>query len=267
MKVDFYNSNSVRDMTNTMTFFQSNIALYEELLRKEEYQGEINRNIALISTPRSGSTFFSHVVHKSGAFGMPAEWFGKKQIRAFCMFAGIKEADFDLQVYMNFIYRKSASNGTFSAKIHVNHYVDFKKRGIDLLEEGWSHLFQIERRDKQAQAVSLARAIKTNVWQSGDLPTAEDTSTEKDVALQLAWLFNMQNVFDESIHDRVIDSFYYEDFVGKDFEENFSRFAKLSGTDIDPMTFSAPPNLSKQSSTNINQKTTKFLEWLRQIPR
>ncbi len=250
-----------------MTFSQSNIAFYEELLLREDYQGAISRNIALISTPRSGSTFFAQVLSESGAFGMPKEWFGKKQIQAFCIFAGMKEADFDLQNYMNFIYRKSASNSTFSAKIHVNHWVDFKKRGIDLLEEGWSHLFQIERRDKQAQAVSLARAIKTNVWQSFDLPTAEDTSTEKDVALQLAWLFNMQNVFDENIDTRVLDRFYYEDFVGKDFKENFSRFAKLTGTDIDPKIFMPPPNLSKQSSTNVNQKTTQFLEWLRKIPR
>ncbi|XDZ64931.1 hypothetical protein AB8880_08330 [Alphaproteobacteria bacterium LSUCC0684] len=247
------------------TFFDRNINFYDWILRKDITTHDVNRNIAIVSTPRSGSTFFCDVINQSQRFGIAAEWFGPKQISAFCTHTGRDFENFDLQEYVDIIYKRSASNGTFSANFHVNHWEFWKKRGVDLLNIGWEKIVFIDRKDKFSQARSLATAEKTGSWRSIDAPIGDDTSTIIDVLGALQRLYRWEKTYITSIKPSVAETFYYDEFTGKNFSESFHRFANTVEEKIEGIIFQKPERLSKQSHMNKNIETGEFVAWLKQI--
>jgi LPS sulfotransferase NodH len=128
----------------------------------------------ICATPRSGSTLLCEALKNSGLAGRPEEYF-QPDNEAFWkeLWETSSHADYVARV----MKEGTTSNGVFGMKImwgHVDDFVD-KLRAIpgykslpvpELLSTIFPHLHYIFmiRSDKVRQAISLEKAIQTNIW-------------------------------------------------------------------------------------------------------
>ncbi|AGI74711.1 hypothetical protein OA238_118p0170 (plasmid) [Octadecabacter arcticus 238] len=181
---------------------------------------------------------------------------------AFCDFFGIKQDQFDLQEYVKFIVSRSSSQGWFSCKMHINHWLYWSERGVDLMDMQWNHVFYLKRKNKIKQAVSLARARKTNAWRAYDSPMAEDTSTFTDILESLSWLYEHEKIYENHLQSYCSRSFVYEDFAFENSQDIFKEFSRIVGTTCKPNPLN---NTKRQESINPkNCKVNHFIDWLSQ---
>lgn len=134
--------------------------------------GVPNKFIVIASTYRSGSSFLSSLMWRTGCFGAPWEYFNYESVMEY-MQIRLHAENFDDYLIKLMKCRTSAS-GVFSVKAHFHHFdniVSKSRIGVGLARK--SKYLYIDRRDKIEQAVSLAKAIQTNAWIS--LTTARQT--------------------------------------------------------------------------------------------
>src|SRR5271166_3141921 len=117
------------------------------------------------SSPRSGSTYFCRLLGQSGLLGTPSEvlnpGFDLKGFKN--RFKASSPADYIAEL----ISRRTAKSGVFGLKAHFENFEGFLKEYPALLDvlSPVTYIY-INRRDRVAQAVSMARALQTNQWSS-----------------------------------------------------------------------------------------------------
>jgi LPS sulfotransferase NodH len=141
-------------------------------------RGSLPHASVLIATlPRSGSWLLAEGLERSGVCGHPREYFRAdyqpRYTRAWGLFAGISPLE-----YVNAVLQAgTTSNGVFAAKFHwgqLSHLVgqlagrenadpssEIERINAAFPNPRWVYLF---RQDKSRQAVSLRRAVKSDVW-------------------------------------------------------------------------------------------------------
>ena len=125
----------------------------------------MRQSYIVASSPRSGSTYLCRLLGQSGLLGTPSE---------------VLNPGFDLQAFKNrfkasspadyiaeLIARRTAKSGVFGLKAHFENFEGFLKEYPALLDvlSPVTYIY-INRRDRVAQAVSMARALQTNQWSS-----------------------------------------------------------------------------------------------------
>lgn len=123
----------------------------------------------LCSSPRSGSSLISDMLFRTALAGDPLEYLNIKMLEYYGkLHPELKR----IEEYLKHIEaRRTSSNGVFGIKLHF-----YQARMIwqGKEAEGVRHLARydkrilVTRRDKVAQAVSLYRAQKTQIWSSED---------------------------------------------------------------------------------------------------
>lgn len=187
-----------------------------ERLRNASGSGEQPRKkVAIISTPRCGSTFFCESLASTGSFGYPAEWMNPRYINAYIRTCKPKTAN--LAEYLRFIADRTMSpNGIFSVNFHVDQYIYWQKRGIDLLTLNFDKIYRLQRKDKLAQALSYAKAIATDQWRSTDHPP-EDRPVSRITTAMIIGALHQISVWDEFYDSHlarlVHKSYWYEDYL------------------------------------------------------
>lgn len=132
----------------------------------------VSRRIAVVSTPRCGSTLFCNALGSTNLFGLPEEWFNPRRIEAYARFAGLESVD--LGRYLNHVIdRTTTPNGVFSVNVHVDQVEHWKRKGLDILKLRFDCVIYLARRDKISQAYSYAKALETDQWRSEFKPRRE----------------------------------------------------------------------------------------------
>ena len=160
--------------------------------------GEPTRTIVIASSQRSGSSLLAEALWATGCAGAPDEYFSASVIAEAADNLGIprfttaerlrrqvkrgtlrvqwrRSLRIDprsLDGYLRYLYaHRTSPNGVFSVKIHWDHFAELSQRGLRLEDLpqpiSWIH---ISRGDLLAQAVSLARANRTNQWNTRRVP-------------------------------------------------------------------------------------------------
>jgi trehalose 2-sulfotransferase len=116
---------------------------------------------AILTTPRSGSTYFCDLLSSTGIAGYPTEHLrlANQELALNCNF------DY-LRLLNNLMQYRTTNNGVFGTKL-ISHFLFELKRA----KPNFRDIFQsidkyiiLVRQDKVAQAVSLVLAQKTEVW-------------------------------------------------------------------------------------------------------
>jgi trehalose 2-sulfotransferase len=136
--------------------------------------------LLVCTTPRSGSWLLSDLLERTGRIGMAQEYFHVNYVAALA-----QEYRLASQVitggYISEITRRAQSEGRiFSSKLHwlqINQLVDAlrvihpdlaaeQKTAPELIDASWpgARYLYLTRRDKARQAISLFRALRTDVW-------------------------------------------------------------------------------------------------------
>ena len=191
----------------------------------------VSKKLLVLSTPRSGSSLFCDVLSRTGLAGDCKEWFNLRYIQAYA--SVMNESQVDFNGYLRFVMEKTQTeNGVFSVNVHVEDYVYMVKQQFDPLAIGFDVLVQVSRLNKLKQAVSLARAWRTDQWtadsRSGiaaekvDLPPAL-------VASALHHITSSEQTYADNLKQFVQAEFLYEDFLNLDRPEAFVKTLELLG--------------------------------------
>jgi LPS sulfotransferase NodH/2-polyprenyl-3-methyl-5-hydroxy-6-metoxy-1,4-benzoquinol methylase len=125
----------------------------------------LRKSYMIASSYRCGSQYLCWQLWQTGVLGAPCEYLNPGyELRVLMKRFGV----FSYSDYIaKLIERRTSKNGVFGMKEHYHHFDAFLKACPDLLEvlAPVSYIY-INRRDKLAQSVSLAKALQTNWWSS-----------------------------------------------------------------------------------------------------
>jgi len=125
----------------------------------------------LASVPRAGSTYFSHVLWRTGCLGAPLEYLNFEPAGPYGFAAHSPQVQ--LQLWRSVLRRRCSPNGVFGLKVFPIQLEQLNRDNPPLLEEvlsvmlprgGERRIVYLRRRDRVAQTVSYARATLSGVW-------------------------------------------------------------------------------------------------------
>jgi LPS sulfotransferase NodH len=152
----------------------------------------LRRSYIVASSYRCGSTFLCTELWKTGVLGAPTEYVnmdkgfaaiptptepGRLMLRL-----GAKTPE---EYFVKLLERRTGRNGIFGMKAHFHHFEPALAWCPSMLKILAPVTFiYINRRDKVAQAVSMAKAMQTNAWMSFDPVTGKNVRYDADFIAQ-----------------------------------------------------------------------------------
>jgi len=164
----------------------------------------------IASTQRSGSYFLSYLLRGTAKLGAPFEYLHPDHLDRWRKTLGTS----DLPATLRQLFQiRTSPNGWFGVKAHWDHFEFGRASAGDVLK--FERFIRIERKDRLAQAVSLALARQTRSWMSIQEKSAEPQYDEHKIAHALSILDRDTRAWDRWFAKaRVEPCFvYYEDLV------------------------------------------------------
>lgn len=214
------------------------------------------RTYMLASLPRSGSTWFSHLLWATGNLGAPLEYLNFEPAGPY-FFA--RSAAVQQQLWQSVLQRRTSPNGVFGAKCFAGQLETLQQENPELLaavmatlvtRAGIPRIIYFRRRDQVAHAISYARASLSGVWrkeQEADRAEVDysEIAIERSLAMIEAEDAAWQQMFSELRLDPL--TLWYEDALD-DPEEGVRQVAAYVGVTIDPAAKVSVPSIEKQSA-------------------
>ena len=224
-----------------------------------QHQGSLKKSYIIAATYRSGSTYLCHTLWTTGLLGAPFEYFNyENEMRV--LFSRVNAESMEDYVKKLLLLRTSG-NGIFGVKAHFHHFKAALQQYPELLHDiNVINFFYIVRRNKIAQAVSLAKAYQTRAWSSLDRETRvrlfyhgefiEECLKEIiEQAEQWAHWFTLNNIEPTIV--------FYEDLLQKK-SKVVESFVNNLGVMNDEPTKVVLPELERQSDVTNEEWIRKF---------
>lgn len=206
-----------KPLTLPETTKRSHLQLFESLDQLNDSVKPIEKSLLILATPRSGSTLFCEALNNTGLIGLCDEWLNYEYFSAW---AAVTGAIFSLQDYLTWLSRKTTRNtGVFCLKLHIGQLVALNedyKIGIEVMD--FDNIVYVYRRNKLAQAVSLAKAVSTNQFRSYEIPCGEPNISRTAIADGLKTITQHDEFARKYLWKYIDASYAYEDFVDLRFD-------------------------------------------------
>ena len=165
---------------------------------------------AIVTTPRSGSTFLCDLLQKSNLAGYPAEHLRRPaEILA-------RHCQFDYIRYMKILMtRRATSNQVFGTKLISHFLMDYRKEGLEFdsfFQTYFKKIIYLQRRDKVAQAISLYLAKATGIWHIFNDETREQYNLKiSQIQAEQCQIEKVKSLYDFLVRqEKFIESFIQE---------------------------------------------------------
>jgi trehalose 2-sulfotransferase len=144
----------------------------------------LRKSYIIASSYRSGSTFVCSLLWRSGVLGAPAEYLnvGARRMSRDVMMNRLGAATPE-SYFAKLLQCRTSSNGVFGMKVHFPHFeaaLGWYPSMRDILSP--TTFIYVDRKDALAQAISMAKALQTDAWQSVDDKIIE-TPVYKEVSI------------------------------------------------------------------------------------
>src|SRR5688572_1200515 len=117
----------------------------------------------LATVPRTGSTWFSHLLWETGCLGAPLEYLNFDPNGPYYFAANSPSMQLDL--WRSVLRRRTSPNGVFGLKCFPTQLQAMKDNNPDLLGQiSPGRIVYLGRRDRAAHIASLARAAMSGIW-------------------------------------------------------------------------------------------------------
>jgi LPS sulfotransferase NodH len=211
----------------------------------------------LATVPRTGSSFLSHVLWRTGCLGAPLEYLNFDKDGPYFFAHGA--ADQQDWLWRSVLRRRTSPNGVFGVKCFPMQLEELHQGNPGLLSRIWSTLLPagrpgrivyLGRRDRLAHAISYARATMSGIWrreqEAGGRPEPEYSAEALKTAEQ--WIDMQAAAWEQMFETLRIDPLrlWYED-VAADPEAAARQVADYLGVTLDPSAAVAVPEVEKQS--------------------
>lgn len=237
---------------------KSHLKMFERLANTPDGP-PIEKKLCFICSPRCGSTLFTDTLNQTGLIGFCEEWFNYEYFAAYQHVLG-KEY-FTLRDYLNFVQRKGVgSNGIWSVKWHVAQMATMVSDFDYFYDpDDFDLRIYLYRRNKVAQAVSLAKAVASNQFRADEVATNDPTRIDMfDISECLMKIISHDKSYHTQLARTTEFMFAYEDFAtGRD---NYDTTLKALGFD--------PPEkyqtkMKKQRDAHSETMCEKFLTFIK----
>lgn len=219
----------------------------------------VSKILVVASSYRSGSTYLSLSLWSDGRFGAPFEYFNYEKHMDYMMARlGTDEVDDYIQ---KLVRLRTSRNEVFGVKLHFHHFEAIVKSSPVWRDQlRIARFIYVNRKDKIAQAVSMAKALQDNAWSSFGRPRAsplfysreliEDCLREVMTQTEGWWRWFAA----ENIHPFVVN---YEEFA-LDVPGHVARIAEWFGVEGDVREVVKLP-ITERQSDSVNR------EWIRRF--
>jgi trehalose 2-sulfotransferase len=128
----------------------------------------LRKSFIVAASYRCGSTFLCSHLWRTGVLGAPAEYLnvgGSRMLRDIMMRR--LRADTPEQYFARLLGCRTSKNGVFGMKVHFPHFEAAMSWYPSMLEvlSPVTYIY-LNRRDRLAQAISMTKALQTDVWSS-----------------------------------------------------------------------------------------------------
>ena len=191
---------------------QSHIDMFKALVAQPDDTRGLEQSLLILSTPRCGSTLFCEALNNSGQFGVADEWLNYEYFATWTFVLNLDH--FDLQEYINWIARKTLRNtGVLVINWHVGQVISMNNDfGLGLQSLDFKRIVYLSRRDKIAQAVSLAKAASTGQFRSYEAVTGVANLSFPAIAKALKSILNFDTFANTTFGQFIDFEWAYEDF-------------------------------------------------------
>jgi len=248
---------------------KTHLDLFKALAAQPDDTRGMKQALLILSTPRCGSTLFCEALNNTRQLGVADEWLNYEYFSAWAAVLDLNH--FDLNEYMTWVSRKTMRNtGVLVINWHVGQIIamnhDF---GLGLQSIDFKKIVYLTRRDKIAQAVSLAKAIVTNQFRSyeeaEESPDKEGGLSLPSIAKSLYSITDFDGVVRTHFSKEIDYTWDYEDFrqLGSDTvppHESYEIILREFGGVPQPC-YSAG-NLKKQGGDENAQAAARFLKYI-----
>jgi trehalose 2-sulfotransferase len=222
----------------------------------------------LASVPRTGSSFVSHLLWRTGCLGAPLEYLN---------FVPTGPARFAVEdpvaqsiLWQSMLHRRTSPNGVFGVKCFSVQLRELQQRNPSLLREVFamllfrgpaSRVVRLKRRDRVAHAVSYARALLSGVWrkeQEGNETAGVEYSAEA-VDHAREYLDRQEADWDMLFGELGIEplTLWYEDILERP-EEAVQTVADYLGVALDPAAEVPIYQVEKQSEEDSRRWRERY---------
>ena len=214
----------------------------------------------LASVPRSGSTFLSHVLWRSGCLGAPLEYLNFLPGSPYHSAHGAP--DRQVALWRSALRRRTSPNGVFGIKCFSAQLRELQQANPALLVEvmaallpanGRAYVVRLKRRDPVAHAISYARAALSGVWhkmqESPGGAEVEFSAKAVDHARRL--LDQQEGDWDLLFGEIGVEPLvlWHEDVIARPAEA-VQAVADFLGVRLDPTAAVAVPEIERQAETD-----------------
>lgn len=124
----------------------------------------------LATVPRTGSSWFSHLLWETGCLGAPLEYLNFEPAGPYSFAAN--SVSVQGQLWQSLLARRTSPNGVFGLKCFPSQLEAMQQHNPQLLSEVMATFVQVakpkviylERADRTAHAISYARATISGIW-------------------------------------------------------------------------------------------------------
>lgn len=222
----------------------------------------------LASVPRAGSTYFSHLLWRTGCLGAPLEYVNFEAAGPYGFARGSPQVQ--LQLWRSVLRRRCSPNGVFGLKAFAPQLDQLQRKNPPLLEEvlatmlprgGTRRVIYIRRRDRLAQVVSYARASLSGIWRRDQESAVAEPIDYSQEALEAAerGIALQESVWEQMFSELKIDplTVWHEDALA-DGASMVEAVADFLGVEIDPASALEVPVIEKQSEGDAAAWTQRY---------
>jgi LPS sulfotransferase NodH len=239
----------IRGETNLLGGFQHTF---------DELQACQPRNVSeihiLLSQPRTGSTLVSDCITRSGDLGWCDEWLNPIWVKLVARKTGAESLKENLRWTLS---RASSERGAVTINLQMPHVVAWQERGVNL--QDFAHrLVYLTRENLLEQALSLAKARKTNVYHSLQSQKEDDSVhiPESAIATALADIFSWHEVAENYIGSKDCLRCSYESVLRQ--PDTLSRIMRYFGSSAKCHAITESELRKQQTSADL-QELRRFI--------
>jgi trehalose 2-sulfotransferase len=216
-----------------------------------------SRLYMVATVPRTGSSYLSHLLWRTGCLGAPLEYLNFLPVGP-SRFA-IGDPRQQVALWRSMLQLRTSPNGVFGVKCFSLQLRELQQRNPALLREVFStmllrgpatRVIVLKRRDRIAHAVSYARSALSGIWrkeQEAAGAAVVDYSAEA-VEQARAYIEQQEADWDLLLKELSIEplTMWYEDLV-EEPDQAVRRVAEFIGVQLDPAASVDIPEVEKQA--------------------
>lgn len=224
----------------------------------------------LASTPRSGSTFFSHLIWATGCLGAPLEYLNFEPAGPHGFASASPQRQ--LEIWRSVLARRTAPNGVFGLKAFPIQLEALQRQNPKLVAEvmrllfpsrGRARVVELRRRDRTAHVISYARALLSGVWRKEQETggRAEPDYSSEAMAHADRLIARQEGAWRAMYRDLGIEPLviWYEDVLA-DREKAIVQVSGYLGVALDPSAKVTIPAIERQSQSGAQVWAARHAE-------